>query len=127
MDYLLNNPVPSTSTGAGILTLPSRWEERQDVNGRTYYLNHAACTTQWQRPGVLDTINPKKADHAVSHQPQFHINHDVNAPFLASEASGTQSGSTSTANDSSLEDLTANLRYKSISNILSINENYLSS
>jgi hypothetical protein len=30
--------------------LPNGWEERQDANGRTYYVNHIARTTQWERP-----------------------------------------------------------------------------
>uniref|UniRef100_F1KRU4 HECT-type E3 ubiquitin transferase n=1 Tax=Ascaris suum TaxID=6253 RepID=F1KRU4_ASCSU len=30
--------------------LPPGWEERQDANGRTFYLNHNARTTQWERP-----------------------------------------------------------------------------
>ncbi|XP_068217272.1 E3 ubiquitin-protein ligase Nedd-4 isoform X5 [Palaemon carinicauda] len=30
--------------------LPEGWEERQDANGRTYYVNHNARTTQWERP-----------------------------------------------------------------------------
>lgn len=30
--------------------LPSGWEERQDANGRTYYVNHIARSTQWERP-----------------------------------------------------------------------------
>ncbi|XP_042204028.1 E3 ubiquitin-protein ligase Nedd-4-like isoform X2 [Homarus americanus] len=30
--------------------LPDGWEERQDANGRTYYVNHNARTTQWDRP-----------------------------------------------------------------------------
>jgi len=32
--------------------LPAGWEERQDANGRTYYVNHTARTTQWDRPTV---------------------------------------------------------------------------
>ncbi len=32
--------------------LPSGWEERQDANGRTYYVNHIARTTQWERPSI---------------------------------------------------------------------------
>lgn len=31
-------------------TLPEGWEERQDANGRTYYVNHIARETQWDRP-----------------------------------------------------------------------------
>lgn len=30
--------------------LPAGWEERQDANGRTYYVNHIARSTQWERP-----------------------------------------------------------------------------
>lgn len=32
--------------------LPPGWEERQDANGRTYYVNHIAKTTQWERPSL---------------------------------------------------------------------------
>lgn len=31
-------------------SLPPGWEERQDANGRTYYVNHIARFTQWERP-----------------------------------------------------------------------------
>ncbi|CAG0903242.1 unnamed protein product [Cyprideis torosa] len=34
--------------------LPAGWEERQDASGRTYYVNHIARTTQWQRPTEHD-------------------------------------------------------------------------
>jgi len=30
--------------------LPSGWEERQDILGRTYYVNHEFRRTQWKRP-----------------------------------------------------------------------------
>ncbi|XP_051836662.1 E3 ubiquitin-protein ligase NEDD4 isoform X2 [Antechinus flavipes] len=30
--------------------LPPGWEERQDVLGRTYYVNHESRRTQWRRP-----------------------------------------------------------------------------
>lgn len=30
--------------------LPPGWEERLDANGRTYYVNHIARFTQWERP-----------------------------------------------------------------------------
>jgi E3 ubiquitin-protein ligase NEDD4 len=30
--------------------LPAGWEERQDANGRTYFVNHIARSTQWERP-----------------------------------------------------------------------------
>jgi hypothetical protein len=34
----------------GVDILPSGWEERQDANGRTYFVNHIARSTQWERP-----------------------------------------------------------------------------
>lgn len=37
---------------AAIEPMPTGWEERQDANGRTYYVNHVARTTQWERPSV---------------------------------------------------------------------------
>jgi len=56
-------PAPNTSVEQGAeaaednqdnqsTPLPAGWEERQDANGRTYYVNHIARTTQWQRPGT---------------------------------------------------------------------------
>ncbi|UXI15440.1 hypothetical protein NH340_JMT01383 [Sarcoptes scabiei] len=33
-------------------SLPSGWEECQDTNGRTYYVNHNSRTTQWERPSI---------------------------------------------------------------------------
>ncbi|RWS17199.1 E3 ubiquitin-protein ligase Nedd-4-like isoform X2, partial [Dinothrombium tinctorium] len=37
--------------------LPVGWEERQDANGRTYYVNHIGRTTQWERPTQRPTEN----------------------------------------------------------------------
>jgi len=34
------------------VTMPAGWEERQDANGRSYYVNHVARTTQWTHPGI---------------------------------------------------------------------------
>ena len=83
------------------------WEERQDANGRTYYVNHVARTTQWQYPGGSDGVIPVETDHtgAGGHQPRVHISHDETAPPSAS----ARSGSTSTANDSSFIERTHNL------------------
>ncbi|XP_029430182.1 E3 ubiquitin-protein ligase NEDD4 [Rhinatrema bivittatum] len=35
--------------------LPSGWEERQDILGRTYFVNHQSRRTQWQRPTTQDS------------------------------------------------------------------------
>ncbi|ALC42984.1 Nedd4 [Drosophila busckii] len=57
--------------------LPAGWEERQDANGRTYYVNHTARTTQWERPSVLNTNNVQNIDQLASDfQRRFHISVD---------------------------------------------------
>jgi len=69
----------NTSPGAGemastIPTLPQGWEERQDANGRTYYVNHVSRSTQWNHPGVeLDDVNSSDVD---TRRRRFHISQD---------------------------------------------------
>ncbi|XP_036094390.1 E3 ubiquitin-protein ligase NEDD4 isoform X2 [Rousettus aegyptiacus] len=36
--------------------LPPGWEERQDILGRTYYVNHESRRTQWKRPTPQDSL-----------------------------------------------------------------------
>ncbi|XP_018376219.1 PREDICTED: E3 ubiquitin-protein ligase NEDD4 isoform X4 [Trachymyrmex cornetzi] len=62
--------------------LPPGWEERQDANGRTYYVNHIARFTQWERPepdttatsGIVEQRNLDTA--ATEFQRRFHISAD---------------------------------------------------
>ncbi|CAD7004494.1 unnamed protein product [Ceratitis capitata] len=58
--------------------LPSGWEERQDANGRTYYVNHTARTTQWERPLFSATSNSNVNVEAAASdfQRRFHISVD---------------------------------------------------
>ncbi|KAK9872347.1 hypothetical protein WA026_017806 [Henosepilachna vigintioctopunctata] len=49
-------PIFLNSSTESQFALPVGWEERQDANGRTYYVNHVARTTQWERP-TISTIN----------------------------------------------------------------------
>lgn len=47
------NPAPTvftTAAGDSSSPLPPGWEERQDANGRTYFVNHIGRCTQWERP-----------------------------------------------------------------------------
>eukprot|EP00066_Takifugu_rubripes_P019352 XP_011608618.1 PREDICTED: E3 ubiquitin-protein ligase NEDD4 isoform X4 [Takifugu rubripes] len=46
--------------------LPPGWEERQDNLGRTFYVNHATRTTQWQRPTVQDSDVERQPRHSSS-------------------------------------------------------------
>ncbi|XP_068954206.1 E3 ubiquitin-protein ligase NEDD4 isoform X1 [Petaurus breviceps papuanus] len=50
--------------------LPPGWEERQDVLGRTYYVNHDSRRTQWRRPTLQD--NTEDAMNANIHQQGQH-------------------------------------------------------
>uniref|UniRef100_T1JDY1 E3 ubiquitin-protein ligase n=1 Tax=Strigamia maritima TaxID=126957 RepID=T1JDY1_STRMM len=45
--------------------LPPGWEERQDANGRTYYVNHVARTTQWERPTGVDESEAESRSDAL--------------------------------------------------------------
>ncbi len=41
-----------TGSSGRPLVLPSGWEERQDANGRTFYVNHQDRSTQWEHPAL---------------------------------------------------------------------------
>ncbi|XP_050087021.1 E3 ubiquitin-protein ligase Nedd-4 isoform X3 [Anopheles aquasalis] len=78
--------------------LPPGWEVRQDPVGRTYYVNHIARTTQWERPSVLPA-QPGLNEMVAAFQRRFHISNDPdngnNAASLANEGtSSSASGQT---------------------------------
>jgi len=111
--------VASSSGGNSVPMLPPGWEERQDANGRTYYVNHVARTTQWQHPGGDRDENglPREPEHVSSgsQQPRVHISMDDSAASNSASGAtgpnppGSRSGSLSTANDSSFIERTHNL------------------
>ncbi|XP_034249762.1 E3 ubiquitin-protein ligase Nedd-4 isoform X2 [Thrips palmi] len=74
----LNISLTPVQPNSDSLPLPLGWEERQDGNGRTYYVNHVARTTQWERPSVSETT--AGADQvdiaALEFQRRFHISAD---------------------------------------------------
>ncbi|XP_056428353.1 E3 ubiquitin-protein ligase NEDD4 isoform X2 [Hyla sarda] len=52
---ILDQPDPSCQPQQQELSpLPPGWEEKQDILGRTYYINHQFKRTQWQRPTIQD-------------------------------------------------------------------------
>ncbi|XP_067411987.1 E3 ubiquitin-protein ligase NEDD4 isoform X1 [Emydura macquarii macquarii] len=58
--------------------LPPGWEERQDILGRTYYVNHESRRTQWKRPTAQDNVADVdsgnihlEAQHAFTHRRQI--------------------------------------------------------
>uniref|UniRef100_A0A182PM73 HECT-type E3 ubiquitin transferase n=1 Tax=Anopheles epiroticus TaxID=199890 RepID=A0A182PM73_9DIPT len=81
-----SNPVPTvastprTSTSnVTALELPQGWEERQDANGRTYYVNHVARSTQWERPTAVPMETIAESDMDVAFQRRVHISVDDSA------------------------------------------------
>ncbi|KAJ8029306.1 E3 ubiquitin-protein ligase NEDD4 [Holothuria leucospilota] len=51
--------------------LPPGWEERQDANGRLYYVDHRNRRTQWQRPvSVLPTVDSSTSSTTENQQDQ---------------------------------------------------------
>ncbi|CAK1584034.1 unnamed protein product [Parnassius mnemosyne] len=77
-------PEPQTGTVQPTIggdPLPPGWEERQDANGRTYYVNHIARSTQWERPTFTRNISTEtQAERmetaATEFQRRFHISAD---------------------------------------------------
>ncbi|XP_036670494.2 E3 ubiquitin-protein ligase Nedd-4 isoform X13 [Drosophila suzukii] len=68
---------PHPFPNGGHDALPAGWEERQDANGRTYYVNHTARTTQWERPTILTSNSSQSTDQLGSDfQRRFHISVD---------------------------------------------------
>ncbi|XP_052845318.1 E3 ubiquitin-protein ligase Nedd-4 isoform X15 [Drosophila gunungcola] len=71
--------------------LPAGWEERQDANGRTYYVNHTARTTQWERPTILSSNSSQSADQLASDfQRRFHISVDETESGRTANAGGEE-------------------------------------
>ncbi|CAH0724146.1 unnamed protein product, partial [Brenthis ino] len=61
--------------------LPAGWEERQDANGRTYYVNHIERSTQWERPTFtrnmsIESQAERMETAATEFQRRFHISAD---------------------------------------------------
>ncbi|XP_053678583.1 E3 ubiquitin-protein ligase Nedd-4-like [Anopheles nili] len=83
--------VPRASTNA--LELPQGWEERQDANGRTYYVNHVARSTQWERPTAVPMETIAESDMDVAFQRRVHISVDDSATLNGSRSNSIASSS----------------------------------
>lgn len=75
--------------------LPPGWEERQDAIGRTYYVNHIARTTQWERPTATNSQQGSN-EMAAAFQRRFHISNDP---------SDSQNSTGNSANNSNVDSL----------------------
>ncbi|XP_065219668.1 E3 ubiquitin-protein ligase NEDD4 isoform X1 [Planococcus citri] len=75
------NQIPEGNVDHQGNPLPPGWEERQDANGRMYYVNHIARTTQWERPSfnqkTMSALNDLVMETAATEfQRRFHISAD---------------------------------------------------
>ncbi|XP_062537426.1 E3 ubiquitin-protein ligase Nedd-4-like isoform X1 [Armigeres subalbatus] len=98
-----NNSISSNSNIASSAadTLPSGWEERQDANGRTYYVNHLQRTTQWERPTATLTQSSQDNDMAAAFQRRVHISVDDNITASNASLASTLRSTTSLNNSES--------------------------
>ena len=70
------------------MALPAGWEERQDANGRTYYVNHIARTTQWQHPAsngevghcILELATNLREDFTIMEKAPTWLRHYTKQP-----------------------------------------------
>lgn len=53
----MQQPPPATQQASGSGAMPPGWEQRQDENGRTYFVNHNTRTTQWEDPRTQGQLN----------------------------------------------------------------------
>ncbi|XP_065075185.1 E3 ubiquitin-protein ligase Nedd-4-like isoform X1 [Ochlerotatus camptorhynchus] len=75
--------------------MPQGWEERQDAIGRTYYVNHIARTTQWERPTATNSQHGSN-EMAAAFQRRYHISNDP---------SDRQNSTGNSANNSNVDSL----------------------
>ncbi|XP_076279271.1 E3 ubiquitin-protein ligase Nedd4 isoform X4 [Lasioglossum baleicum] len=78
-----NRPPQTVVFDTPLPPLPQGWEERQDANGRTYYVNHIARFTQWERPSESNTsptgnmaVERNFSTAVTEFQRRFHISAD---------------------------------------------------
>lgn len=89
--------------------LPPGWEERQDANGRTYYVNHIERSTQWERPTFTrmqsTESQAERMETAVTEfQRRFHISADeehASSPAQTQNHQDETDGSTESTHSSS--------------------------
>ncbi|XP_044747112.1 E3 ubiquitin-protein ligase NEDD4 isoform X2 [Coccinella septempunctata] len=116
-------PIFTNSSTESQSVLPPGWEERQDANGRTYYVNHLARTTQWERPSVSMSVDTRQEEQeerenseARTFQRRYHISDEQNrdrgdTTSIASQSDDlTDSGSTNSSRRESTDSQTSSAR-----------------
>ncbi|UYV68273.1 NEDD4 [Cordylochernes scorpioides] len=84
------DPDPTPPQSPSQSPLPPGWEERQDANGRTYYINHIARATQWERPSstvansTQEEVNQRNFELARNFGRRVHISVDESGEHRSS-------------------------------------------
>ncbi|XP_053614991.1 E3 ubiquitin-protein ligase NEDD4 isoform X5 [Plodia interpunctella] len=97
--------------------LPPGWEERQDANGRTYYVNHIERSTQWERPTFTrmqstESQAERMETAATEFQRRFHISADeehTSSPSASQHQDETDGSTESTRSSSASSNQSQNL------------------
>uniref|UniRef100_A0A3B3T4X8 E3 ubiquitin-protein ligase n=1 Tax=Paramormyrops kingsleyae TaxID=1676925 RepID=A0A3B3T4X8_9TELE len=61
-DLFQFNPAAFLTTVLNAVARLSRWEQRKDIHGRTYYVDHNTRTTTWERPQPLPSGWERRVD-----------------------------------------------------------------
>lgn len=98
----------NAATAESQTPLPPGWEERQDANGRTYYVNHIARTTQWERP-TLASNSPEseeitRGEDREVFERRYHISAEEQSNGRGDPSSNNQSFDNVDSNNSSRRD-----------------------
>ncbi|XP_066448655.1 E3 ubiquitin-protein ligase NEDD4 isoform X1 [Eleutherodactylus coqui] len=85
---ILDQPDPSYQLQQQDLSpLAPGWEEKQDILGRTYYINHQFRITQWKRPTIQDgTAGPESGSVQLEAQRAFTTRRQISEEAEAPEA-----------------------------------------
>lgn len=108
-DWEMVEPAPQVGNvqpAIGGDALPAGWEERQDANGRTYYVNHIERSTQWERPTFtrnmsIESQAERMETAATEFHRRFHISADEEHASPSTQHQDETDGSTESTRSSS--------------------------
>uniref|UniRef100_H3CVA4 E3 ubiquitin-protein ligase n=1 Tax=Tetraodon nigroviridis TaxID=99883 RepID=H3CVA4_TETNG len=102
--------------------LPPGWEERQDNLGRTFYVNHATRTTQWQRPTVQDgdVERQRRQDSSCDGEHAFITRRQISDPDESSTRESPESWETLTEDEPTFNHSSSHSSHSSASELHSV-------
>lgn len=105
VESLSGDEEPSRATTRPQEALPAGWEERQDANGRTFFIDHSTRTTSWVRPtGQSNTTHQHEIqENDARRERNFRIRRHLSID--GSATSSTENTGTSNQASSEAEEL----------------------